>query len=318
MVSKLKSWIKPFLKSLVVVVLVAGLVLSQADSAWAARAGGRMGGGSFRMPSRRYAPPTRTYRNPSGGGFYPGGGFGFPFILPFFGFGGGGGLFSLLIMFAIASFLIRSFRSITESNDAYGESSYSPNPTVSVAKLQVGLLAKARGLQDDLNRIAKNADTGSSAGLTQILQETTLSLLRHPEYWAYADASSSSTTLLSAEQTFNQLTLSERSKFTGETVSNVNNQLNQTAKTGADDKASDLTQTEPGEYIVATILVASQSKLSFPKIQSEQQVRQALSQIGAVASDKLMAVEVLWTPQASGESLTSDELIAEYPNLKLV
>ena len=31
-----------------------------------------------------------------------------------------------------------------------------------------------------------------------------------------------------------------------------------------------------------------------------------------------MAVEVLWTPQVSGETLTADELIAEYPNLQLV
>ncbi|MEM8807222.1 MAG: DUF1517 domain-containing protein, partial [Cyanobacteria bacterium P01_G01_bin.38] len=35
-------------------------------------------------------------------------------------------------------------------------------------------------------------------------------------------------------------------------------------------------------------------------------------------SDRLMAIEVLWTPQVSGETLTDDELIAEYPNLKLV
>ena len=31
-----------------------------------------------------------------------------------------------------------------------------------------------------------------------------------------------------------------------------------------------------------------------------------------------MAIEVLWTPQASGETLTGDEVIAQYPNLKLV
>ena len=57
---------------------------------------------------------------------------------------------------------------------------------VSIALLQVGLLAGARELQDDLNRLALAADTGSSAGLSKLLQETTLSLLRHPEYWAYA------------------------------------------------------------------------------------------------------------------------------------
>jgi uncharacterized membrane protein len=315
MVSTLKSWIKPVVKSLMVVTLIAVLVLSQAQGALAARGGGRIGGGSFRRPtsSRPYSPPSRAYRGPSGG-YYPGGGFGFPFILPFFGFGGGG-LFSMLIFLAIASFLVRSFRNATEGGDI---ETYSPNPSVSVARLQIGLLAKARELQDDLNRIAKTADTGSSAGLTQVLQETTLSLLRHPEYWAYADAETTTTPLLSAEQTFNRLALSERSKLSGETLSNVNSQLKQTSKVLPVSDTSSLTQEAPGEYIVATILVASQGKITIPNIQSEQQVRQALSQMGSVSSDQLLAVEVLWTPQVSGETLTADELIAEYPTLKLV
>lgn len=319
MVSKFKTWIKPFLKSLLVFGLVIALVFSQADGALAARGGGRIGGGGFRAP-RRYAPPSRTYRGPSGGGYYPGrGGFGFPFILPFFGFGGGG-LFTMLMFLAIASFLVRSFRNATEGEiggEGYGASSYSTNPMVSVAKLQIGLLAKARHLQDDLNRMAEGADTSSSAGLAQVLQESTLSLLRKPEYWAYADAELESTRLLSAEQAFNRMALTERSKLTGETLSNVNNQLKQIDAVADAETAIDVAAA-PGQYIVATILVATQGHLSLPTIKTEQDVRQAISQMGAVSSDRLMALEVLWTPQVSGETLTDDELIAEYPNLKLV
>ena len=181
MSKKLSKFIKPFLKSLVVVGLILTLVLGHSDSALAARAGGRIGGGSFRAPSRPYSPPTRTYRGPSGGGYYPGGGFGFPFIMPIFGFGGGG-LFTLFLFIIIANFLVRTFQS---ARDEYTFERQS-NPPVSIARLQIGLLAEAKGLQEDLNRIAQTADTSSSAGLTQVLQETTLSLLRHPEYWAYA------------------------------------------------------------------------------------------------------------------------------------
>jgi uncharacterized membrane protein len=32
----------------------------------------------------------------------------------------------------------------------------------------------------------------------------------------------------------------------------------------------------------------------------------------------LLAVEVLWTPQAEGDTLTTNDILAEYPNLKLV
>ena len=62
--------------------------------------GGRIGGSSFRKFSRpnyggglrRGGVHTRRYRRR---------GFGLPFIFPIFGFGGGGGLFSLLILMAV-------------------------------------------------------------------------------------------------------------------------------------------------------------------------------------------------------------------------
>ncbi|WP_121971287.1 DUF1517 domain-containing protein [Leptolyngbya sp. BC1307] len=317
----LQPRLKSLFKSCFVFGLVALLVFSQADGALAARGGGRIGGGSFRAPSRSMPRSTRGpsgYGGGYGGGGY-GGGFGFPFLLPFFGFGGGaGGLFGIFIAIAVANFLIRSFRNAGVGDD--GTSPYSDNPAVSVARLQVGLLAQARGLQADLNQIAETADTGSSAGLTKVLQETTLSLLRHPEYWAYADAESDQTRLTGAEQAFNQLAIAERSKFTGETLSNVNAQISQAPDKkalGGDGSESALAEA-PGEYIVATVLVASQGKLKLPPISSQADVRQALNQIGAVSSEQLMAVEVLWTPQVSGETLSADELIAEYPNLTLI
>ncbi|MEM6254452.1 MAG: DUF1517 domain-containing protein [Cyanobacteria bacterium P01_D01_bin.156] len=314
---RVKSWLRPLLKPFLACVLALVMVFSQADAAWAARSGGRIGGGSFRArrPSygRTYSTP-RSYRGPSSG-YYPGGGFGFgfPFMIPLFGFGGGG-LFSLLIFFAIASFLVRSFRASGFGDSALGGETYSPNPTVSIARLQIGLLAKARYLQDDLNQLATSADTSSSIGLTKVLQESTLSLLRHPDYWAYADTDIVTTKLTSAEVEFNRLALMERSKFSHEAVSNVNNQLSGTQTPAALPGASE----EPGEYIIATLIVAAQGKLALPSVKSEQTVKDALNQIGAISSDALMAVEVLWTPQASGETLTSDEVIAQYPNLKLV
>ncbi|MEM8614317.1 MAG: DUF1517 domain-containing protein [Cyanobacteria bacterium P01_H01_bin.105] len=308
--TSLTSWLRPLLKPFLICVLASVLIFAQTDSALAARAGGRIGGGSFRAPSRTYSSP-RSYRAPSGGGYYPGGGFGFPLVMPLFGFGGGG-VFSLLIFFAIASFLVRSFRS-----SGFGDGdAYTPNPNVSVARLQVGLLAKARHLQDDLNRLATSADTSSSAGLTKVLQESTLSLLRHPEYWAYADIDTVETKLTSAEVEFNRLALMERSKFSHEAVSNVDNQLSGSNPNAALPDADGALSS--GEYIIATVIVATQGKLTLPKVNAEQDVYKALNQIGAIPSDSLMAVEVLWTPQASGETLTNDEVLAQYPNLKLV
>jgi len=308
---RLKALVKP----LMAVALVLLICFGQADGAWAARGGGRMGGGGFRAPSRPMAPAPRNY-SPGGGGYYPGGGFGFPFLLPFFGFGGGfGGLFTLLIFIAIANFLVRSFRE-AGAGDGYSTPGDSTNPPVAVAKLQVGLLSEARALQDDLNRIALSADTGSNQGLARLLQETTLALLRHPDYWVYGASEDKQTRLLAAEQEFNRFTLATRSRFSQETLSNVNRQLSQAEPSAAMVAPGEFEA--PGEYIVATVVVAVQGRLDLPDICSSADLRQALSQIGAVSSDQLLAVEVLWTPQRSGETLTADEMIAEYPELKLL
>lgn len=316
---KFFAWIKPLLKPLLVVFLVVTLVLGHADGALAARSGGRIGGGSFRVPTRT-APAPRTYAPGGGYGgggyYYPGGGFGFPFIMPFFGFGGGG-LFTLLIFIALATFILRSFRSIAGSSDEMGYSTASP--TISVAQIQVGLLANARELQADLDRIAQTADTSSSEGLTQVLQETTLALLRHPEYWVYAGSTSQQARLESAEAQFNRLALAERSKFSEETLSNVNNQLRQAEVRKALEASGDLAILEdPSEYIVVTVLVAAQGKLELPTVNNSQDLRQAISQIGSVSSDRLLAVEVLWTPQAQGDTLSTEDMLIGYPDLKLI
>lgn len=331
---KLLSFLKPLTRILLVIGLVLTLSLGQADSALAARSGGRIGGGSFRAPSRGYSSPSRTYRAPSGGyypggggAYYPGGGggFGFPFLLPVFGFGGAGGILGIFVAITVASFLLQTFRRINGGDDSGLEPD--SNPTVSIAQVQVGLLSSARSLQSDLNRIGASANTNSTEGLTQVLQETTLALLRHPEYWVYAGTEAQQTRLGTAEAQFNRLALSERSKFTEETLSNVNSQLQLKA---VNNESSELTLNEgnptlvaqpvsaPGEYLVATLIVAAQGKLQLPTINNTEDLRRVLSQIGAISSDRLLAVEILWSPQDATDTLTADDLLSNYANLKLI
>lgn len=319
---KIHSILKPLLRPFLVTSLILAFVFSNAHDALAARGGGRMGGGSFRRPA-----PTRMAPRSGGGGYYSpgyprgGGGFGFPFLIPFLGVGGGfGGLFSILIFIAIANFLVSSFRRVGDSNGSLGYPGGTTNPPVSIAKLQVGLLAEARELQADLNRIAQTADTGSSEGLDLVLQETTLALLRNPEYWTYASLEAEQSRLEAAESKFNRLALTERSKFSEETLSNVNQQLRQSdQKTlSAAEKSQQLMTQAPGEYIVVTLLVAAQGDLKLPTVNAADDLRKALNQLGAVSSDQLLALEVLWTPQAKDDTLSSEDVITAYPSLKQI
>lgn len=307
---KLKQTIKPLLKVFFLFSLVLTLALSHADGALAARSGGRIGGGSFRAPS------SRTYTPPGGGGYYPGGGFGFPFLIPFWGIGGGfGGLFTILIFLAIANFLVQTFRRVSGGEGEDLE--YSSNPPVSVTRLQVGLLAQARGLQTELDQIAESADTNSPQGRAEVLQEVSLALLRHPEYWVYAGGGTQQVKLNAAESQFNRLSLAERSKFSEETLSNVNNQLKAALKKEALPPADQINE-GPGEYLIVTLLAATLGKLEIPEVNSADDLRQVLRRIGGISGDQLLAIEVLWTPQAQGDTLTSDDILAEYPDLKLV
>ncbi|MCX7593519.1 MAG: DUF1517 domain-containing protein [Fischerella sp.] len=322
---KLQRALKPLLKTLFLLFLVFTLALSQADGALAA-SGGRIGGGSFRVPSRGYSSP-RTYA-PGGGGYYPapypvypGGGFGFPFVVPIFGVGGG--LFSLLILIAIANFLLQSFRRAA-GGDYEDEVGYGSNPPVSITRLQVGLLAQARDLQPELNHIAETADTNTPEGRAEVLQEASLALLRHPEYWVYAGGGTQQARLNAAESIFNRLALAERSKFTQETLSNVNNQLKAATpkavlpSSGELDNPTRLITEGPGEYIIVTLLAATLGKFEIPQINSTDDLRQALHQIGSIPSEQLLAMEVLWTPQAEGDVLTAEDVLVQYPDLKLV
>lgn len=320
MLKQLFKYLKPLLKAAVLVGLLLALSFGHADAALAARSGGRIGGGSFRVPSRSYSLPR------SGGTRAPqaGGGIGFPFLIPFFGFGGGfSGLFTILIVLALANFLVNTVRN---SGFSLGNEGEGATPKVSIAKVQVGLLAKARSLQQELDQIARRADTETAAGRAQVLQETTLALLRNPEYWVYGAAESyERLPLEQAEGRFNQLALGERSKFAAETLSKVDNRLQESELrdrlAGIDNSEASLAEQvrrEPGEYLVVTLLVGATGSLKLPQVNDADGLRAALSAVGGLGGDRLLAFEVLWTPQAAGDTLSADDLLAEYPNLKLV
>jgi len=203
--------------------LVLSLLLWQPQPSLAA-SGGRIGGGSFRSSPMPSAP--RSYGGGGGriggggyrggysggysggyrGGYYGGGGIGVPFIVPFFG---GGGLFGFLVLMAVVGLVLNALRGAGSATGSDG-GLVRAEPPVSVVQLQVGLLASARQLQNDLRALAARSDTSSSSGLQLVLQETTLALLRHPDLWVYANAENGQVPFASAESTFNRLSMTCR------------------------------------------------------------------------------------------------------------
>ena len=310
-----------YLSWLAVPVLSMALLVAWPEPSGAA-SGGRIGGGSFRSsPSmgRSYGGGGGYRGGGSGGGYrggYGGGGIGFPFLIPMFGFGGGG-LFGFLVLMAVVGLLVNAVRggggggpSLASGRGgdlAYGGRTDGP---VTIAQVQVGLLATARDLQTDLRRLASSADTSQAAGLQKALQETTLALLRHPDLWVYANSEVGQVPFTSAESTFNRLSMTERSKLDREITSNVAGQrLNAGDGVSGDSDAS-------SDFIAITLLVASRNKLVLKGSDTAEKLRQSLQQLGAVGVDDLIALEVIWQPEGVGEVLSTDALITAYPDLQ--
>ncbi|KAI4372584.1 hypothetical protein MLD38_010797 [Melastoma candidum] len=280
-----------------------------------AASGGRMGGSSFssrsssssssssrsytmRSPSPGFSSYTAPYYGPPpfGGGFYVG---------PAVGVGAGSSFFLILVGFA-AFVVVSGFLSDKTEDGGL----LTATEKTSVLKLQVGLLGMGRSLQKDLNRIAELADTSSPEGLRYVLTETTLALLRHPDYcisgYSLVDIKRS---VEDGEKRFNQLSIEERGKFDEETLVNVNNIR----------KLSPGSQRSSGfsnEYIVITILVAAEGVHKLPTINGSGDLKEALQKLGSIPSSKILAVEVLWTPQNENDTLSERELLEDYPLLR--
>ncbi|OMO62272.1 hypothetical protein CCACVL1_22923 [Corchorus capsularis] len=180
----------------------------------------------------------------------------------------------------------------------------------SVIKLQVGLSGMARSLQRELNRIAEVADTSTSKGLSYVLTETAVALLRHPEYCisAYSSVDVKYSTD-AGEKHFNKLSIEERAKFDEETLVNVDNLRRK-------GKASQKPSGFSNEYLVVTILVAAEGVHKLPPINGSKDLKEALQKLASITTSKTLGVEVLWTPQVENDTLSEKELLEDYPELR--
>ncbi len=305
---KVKAHVKVWTRSLAAVSLVAMIVFGGAHEAFAKRSGGRIGGSSFKSAPSRSAPSNSGYSGSSYNNNFGGGGI--PFI--FWGGGGGGGLFTILLLVIVAGAIMQAFRGRGDGEGITGMAS-----KVTVAKIQVGLLSSARSLQQELTRLALESDTSSVEGLATVTRETAISLMRHPEYWVYVSSANENTKFALAEQKFNSLVMSERSKLNEEVLSNVSGRVLQGKTASSLPSAGSLDLEAPSEYIVVTLLlaVAGDSLSKLPPLRSTADLQSVLSAIGSVPADNLLAVEVLWEPQSEDYTLTTDEVLTIYPDL---
>ena len=179
------------------------------------------------------------------------------------------------------------------------------NNLVTISKLQVALFAHAPEVQSQLTQLSLEINTGTSAGLVKLLQESALALLRHRDYWSHALTSSESLDINGAESRFNLLSVEELSKFSTLTLANVNGKIEQSPVEVKEDSSS--------AYIVVTLLTGTKDdKPLFGRVHSTEELQSALEKLAALPSDYLIRFELLWSPQTASDSLSYDDLLAQY------
>ncbi|MBF2002097.1 MAG: DUF1517 domain-containing protein [Synechococcales cyanobacterium M58_A2018_015] len=223
-----------------------------------------------------------------------------------------GFIFLLFVLgFAVLPIVLNYIRLGSQSRSAApGSVNELTNSIVTVTELQIALLAEARDLQRHLNELAVRAHLETREGVSELLRETVLALLRSPQYWTHARAQSLTVPNREvAAQRFEQLSIEERSKFSTETLVNIGGQVRRQAMPSAPDS-------QPASYIVVTLLVGTaHDRPLIGEVRSVQSLSDALKRLGAIPPEYLLIYELLWTPQDENDSLSRDELIASYPSL---
>ncbi|CAI9103430.1 OLC1v1001904C1 [Oldenlandia corymbosa var. corymbosa] len=115
--------------------------------------------------------------------------------------------------------------------------------------------------------------------------------------------------IIEAFEQHNRLSTEERTKFDDETHVDVNNiQMRSSTHHRSDNGFSN-------EGIVVTIIVTAKGKHSLSTINSGVDLNEALEKLASFPSNKIEAIEILWTPLSKSNVLSEQELLKDYPHL---
>jgi uncharacterized membrane protein len=329
---KMRKWLLPmFLFGLFAFVVAPAIAEARP------RSGGSFSGrGGFRSAPRGFSSnPGNNYRGSRGGGsnfiFLPGFGWGWG------GYGGGGGsiLGTLLLLGVVGLGAVMVVRAVRRAQGRYGSQGgmgqglmggggrsvwggYDDDDDGDVVpdrafvyKVQLGLGRSARDIQQRLARFAAEGDTNTEAGLSHLLQQTSLELMRHRDSIRYgAVESSGPMSLTNGETKMNSAALNERSRFQIERVRGADGVVRKSDVVAGE-------SLEALEYLVVTVVMAARAPvIDLKKLEDRDQLTALLGQLGAVPSSALLGLEVIWTPADPEDSLTESDLLTTYPELR--
>ena len=325
-----KEFIEKMKKSLLPIALGASLLLLDPSNADAARSGGRSGGSSFRsggggggggsyrpsqtrlQSSSGYSQPRITVipTMPMYSPYYGPSVYGPSFFTPFVPIN-----FNVLLLggAAFAIYTVLSNR-VGGSDFSNSENTGALGSGATVMKIQIALesdWAEKNNIMGTLSNLAeKNGAMSGRNSIAKLLSEASLALLRKQGDWNSAayEGELFRNAEKAAEPAFQKLAVKERAKFEEETSSLASIQPSSMGST-------------PTQVVVSIVVALRGTSSGYMKnnLRSISDVSTCLQGLAADAltdnGENIMAVEVLWTPSEVGNTISSRELIEDYPEL---
>jgi len=305
-------------------VFAASLALAFPTDAFAAKSGGRIGGGSFKRT--QMSAPRSTGASSYGGAQYGGGGTTIIAPSPRVGVGAGVGVMPMPVYssygYGAPMLFGPSFGSLVlvgsmlfMATSLFGGWGQDEEEALSVCKVQVATNCPDRGPNSVLGviaRLADEVDTDDEDSLASMVSDVALALLRKEGDWISAKIESVDVDDEDeAEATFSQMSLKERAKIERETINRVRGNDKSDAREG-EGKLEDIGKATSA---VITLILCLQGR-KIPEANDMASLRKSLSSVGSdvVGNDSLLAAEVMWTPEEPWETMTPDEVILDYPD----
>ncbi len=297
-----------------ILAVVAALWLGTAAyPALAQSTGSSFGGGSFGGGG--------SYSG--GGGSFGGGGGGYSgsYSGSYSG-GGGGGLplvcsVPLFVLFIIVPVVMKQLKASAVDHvyrTSHGARGWNQ---VDISAIRLGIDWRARReVQARLEQLAKSGQTNNPAGLAALLRETVLTLRRSELAWLYANVSNyHPMSAASAEGIFRQLGMQARAGFRDELIRNADGS---TSQRDAPELRAHANEGE-GVVVITLIVAARREILDIHTVDNADQLKRLLDDMVAVANPQtLVAMEVVWSPAAENDRMSTAELEQNYPDLKLI
>lgn len=189
---------------------------------------------------------------------------------------------------------------------------------VDVTRLQLGIDWRSRrDVQARLEELARSGATLTDEGLVTMLRQTVEALRNAKIAWLYAHVDNMLPTHAEgAEQRFRSLALDARAAFTEELVRSAGGQFQERAASAM------RARSEEGEGAVVVSVVVASRALELSDVDDPTDVaalEHLLAQLDQVAQfGSLMALEVVWSPAAEEDRMSTAELEQHYPALRKI